>query len=307
MNLLIGALTMGLLLSLLALGVLVTFRVLRTLDLTADGAFGVGAALSAALLVRGAQPLAATAVAVVAGALAGGATAVTQSRLRVDPLLAGILTSTALYSVMLYVMGGGDLSVSAVPTLFTAAEALWGRAGAPRRLLGVSGSNWVSLALILLVVLLAAAALRHFFGTRAGLAVRAAGDGPAMARSQGIAVGGAVGLGLVVANGLAGLSGALFAQFQGFANVQMSVGMFVTGLACVVLGEAFGTRGVSRQIAGALAGTVVFRLLVSAALRLGLDPNALKLATAALVLAVLALPHLVRRAAAPRGARAGHA
>ena len=304
MNLLVGALTMGLLLSLLALGVWVTFRVLRTLDLTADGAFGVGAALSAALLVRGVQPVGATAAAMVAGALAGAATALAQSRLRVDPLLAGILTSTALYSVMLYVMGGGDLSVSAAPTLFAGAESLWATVGGPRTVAGVRGSNWSALLLVLVVVLLAAAALRRFFGTGAGLAVRAAGDGPAMARSQGIAVGGAVGLGLIVANGLAGLSGSLFAQFQGFANVQMSVGMFVTGLACVVLGEVFGRRGVGRQIAGAIAGTVVFRLLVSAALRMGLDPNALKLATAALVLAVLALPHVARRAA---GARVGHA
>jgi putative ABC transport system permease protein len=101
-----------------------------------------------------------------------------------------------------------------------------------------------------------------------------------------------------------GLSGALFAQFQGFANVQMTVGMFVTGLACVVLGEAFGTGEVSRRIAGVIAGTIVFRLLVAAALRLGLEPNALKLVTASLVLAVLTLPTLLgRMATAARGGR----
>jgi putative tryptophan/tyrosine transport system permease protein len=307
MNLLIGALTMGLILSLLALGVLITFRVLRTLDLTADGAFGVGAAVSAALLVRGSSPLVATAGGVLAGMLAGAASALTQTRLRVDPLLAGILTSTAFYSVMLYVMRGGDLSVSGRPTLFTWAERLWGWAAAPRAPLGVSAANWAALAFVLALVVLVAAALRGFFGTRAGLAMRAAGDEPRMARAQGIAVGGAVALGLILANGLVGLSGALFAQFQGFANVQMTVGMFVTGLACVVLGEAFGTRGVSRLIAGAIAGTVVFRLLVSAALRMGLDPNATKLATAALVLAVLALPNVVRRAGALRHAGAPNA
>ena len=304
MNLFVGGVTMGLILALLALGVLVTFRVLRTLDLTADGAFGVGAATAAALLVRGASPWAATAAAAGAGGLAGGATALARSWLRVDPLLAGILTSTALYSVMLYVMGGGDLSVSAAPTLFATAEALWSAAGAPEAPLGVGASSWTSLLLALAVVLLSALALHRFFLSRAGLAVRAAGDGPARARSQGIAVGGAVGLGLVVANGLAGLSGALFAQFQGFANVQMTVGMFVTGLACVVLGEIFGTRAMSRRILGAIGGTVLFRLLVSAALRLGLDPNALKLATAAFVLAVLALPPILRRMTTSAGREA---
>ena len=300
MNLLLGAVTMGLILSLLALGVLITFRILRTLDLTADGAFGVGAAMSAALLVRGYPAPVATIAAAVAGALAGATTALTQTRLRVDPLLAGILTSTGFYSVMLYVMGGGDLSVASERTLFTWAEDLWRMSGAPRSPLGVSAASWSSLVLVAAIVLAAAAWLRHFFRTRAGLAVRAAGDGPAMARAQGIAIGGAVGLGLVLANGLVGLSGALFAQFQGFSNVQMSVGMFVTGLACVVLGEALGTRGVSRRILGAIAGTIAFRLLVSAALRSGLDPNALKLATAALVLVVLALPDVVRRVTAPR-------
>jgi len=303
-NLLVGALTMGLVLSLLALGVLVTFRVLRTLDLTADGAFGLGAAVAAALLARGAAPLAASAAAVLAGGLAGAATALTRSRLRVDPLLAGILTSTALYSVMLYVMGGGDLSMSAGPTLFTQAESLWQRVGAPAAPLGVDRSSWAGLALSISIVAAVAAALRHFFSTRAGLAVRAAGDSPAMARAQGIAVGGAMAMGLVVANGLTGLSGALFAQIQGFANVQMSVGMFVTGLACVVLGEAFGTRSTTHRIVATIAGTILFRLLVSLAIRLGLDPNALKLATAALVLTVLAFPHLARRTAARASAGA---
>lgn len=295
MNLLVGAVTMGLILSLLALGVLVTFRVLRTLDLTADGAFGVGAATAAALLVRGAWPSEATAAATLAGALAGGTTALVRSRLRVDPVLGSILTSTALYSVMLYAMGGGDLSVGALPTVFTTPERLWYAAGAGSAPLGVAASAWTSLLLAFAIALVAALALHAFFLSRAGLAVRAAGDGPAMARAQGIAVGGATGLGLIVANGLVGLSGALFAQFQGFANVEMTVGMFVTGLACVVLGEAIGTGGVSRRIVGVIAGTVVFRLLVAAALRLGLEPNALKLATASLVLAVLTLPALLAR------------
>jgi putative ABC transport system permease protein len=140
------------------------------------------------------------------------------------------------------------------------------------------------------VVALAALVLGWFFRTRLGLAARAAGDSPSMARAQGVNVGRMLILGLALANGLVGLSGALFAQYQGFASVQMGVGTFVSALACLILGEAlFGRARVARQIVGAVVGTLLFRLLVSAALQAGLDPNALKVATALFVLAVLVL------------------
>jgi putative ABC transport system permease protein len=135
--------------------------------------------------------------------------------------------------------------------------------------------------------------------------MRATGDNPQMARAQGVSVAGMVVLGLALANGLIALAGSLFAQYQGFANIQMGVGMIVTGLACIILGETvFGTGGMSRRLAAAVGGTVLLRLLVAAALRLGLDPNALKLLTALLVLAALVLPRALRRGGAftrPRG------
>lgn len=306
MNLLVGSLTMGLLLSLLTLGLLVSFRVLNRLDLTVEGSFGVGAAVAAALLVRGTSAAGATLAAAAAGVLAGLATGVVHTRLRIDTLLAGILTSTALYSVMLYVMGGGDVSVAAQRTLFSEAERLWRGAGGGDVTLfdtTVSAASWASLAFLLVLVPLVALVLARLFRTTVGLSARAAGDSETMARAQGVDVGEMVVLGLALSNGLVALSGALFAQYQGFANVQMAVGVFATGLASLVLGEALlGRRTVGRLIAAAILGTVAFRLLVSGALRLGLDPNALKLATALLALTVLVLQGGVRRVLAARHA-----
>jgi putative tryptophan/tyrosine transport system permease protein len=311
MNLAVGALAIGLLISLLALGVFVALRVLHRTDLTADGAFGVGAAVAAAALVRGLSPWTTTLLGLVAGSLAGVTTGLIHTRLRTDMLLAGILTSTALYSVILYVMGGGDLSIVAQPTVFSIAESVWHRTvgDAPDvEIFGttVTAANCAALALLVVVVSIAAVTLDWLLRTRFGLAMRATGDNAPMARAQGVAVDGMVVLGLALANALAGFSGALFAQYQGFSNVQMGLGMLVTGLACVVLGEAlFGRRRVRTHIAGVAAGAVLYRLLVAAALRLGLDPNALKLVTAVFVLAALVLPGVVRRGLARPWARTG--
>lgn len=293
MNLLVGTLSMGLILALATLGLYISLRVLHTLDLTVEGSFGLGAALAAALLVRGSSPLAATAAAAAAGVLAGVTSGLMNTRGRIDPLLAGILTSTALYSVMLFLMGGGDLSIATRETLLSGAERAWrGLGGGAVTLFDttVSAGSVASLAFLALLAPLAALALGWFFRTRLGLAARAAGDSPSMAGAQGVSVGAMLVLGLALANGLVGLSGALFAQYQGFASVQMGIGTFVSALACLILGEAlFGRRRVGRHLAAALVGTLLFRLLVSAALQAGLDPNSLKLATALFVLAVLVL------------------
>jgi putative tryptophan/tyrosine transport system permease protein len=301
-NLLIGAVTIGLILALLGLGVFVSYRIYHTLDLTADGSYGIGAAVSAALLVQGWNPFGATALAVLAGAAAGGVTGLLRTRLLVNPLLAGVLTSTALYSVCLFVMGSGNLSLGTTEHFGRLSE----RAG--RTLLGlpetltiagdpVSGGSIATLVLALLLVSGIAAALTLFLGTELGSAMRAAGDNPLMARAIALDVNGMVVLGLCLSNGLIALSGALFAQYSGFANIQMIVGVVVTGLANLMLGEALlGRRPLWRWVAGAVAGAVLFRLLVAAAVRAGLDPNALKLVTAALVLLVLVPPKLSRRA-----------
>jgi putative ABC transport system permease protein len=302
MNLLIGALTIGLLLSLLALGVFITYRVFGILDVTTDGSFGVGAATAAALLSHGWHPLPATALGAGAGMMAGLVTGLVHTRFGVNALLAGILTSTALYSGNLYIMSGGDRSVAGVPTLITSAERLFTRL-VPNAdaitLLGtpVSARNLASLALLVVVVTVVVWLLARFFRTNLGLALRATGDNPQMARALGVSVNGMIVVGLVMANGLIGLAGALFAEYQGFANIQMGLGMIVTGLASVIVGErlAGGRQRMAPRLAAVVLGAVLFRLIIAGALRAGLDPNALKLLTAVFVFLALVVPDALRR------------
>ncbi len=299
MNLLIGAVTLGLILALLGLGVFISYRIYHTIDLTADGSFGVGAAVVAALLLRDVHPLPATAIATIAGVMAGAITGILNTQFLVSALLAGVLTSTALYSVSLFVMGSGNLSLAPAESMVTLAERLGQRLlGLPPSLtlLGttVSGGSVATLILMALLVGGLAIALAAFMGTDLGLAMRAAGNNPQMAKALAIDVDRMVVLGLGLSNGLIGLAGALFAQYEGFSNIQMGIGALVAGLANLMVGEALlGRHPMGRWIAGAVAGAVVFRLLVAGAVRAGLNPNALKLVTALLVVAVLVLPHLV--------------
>ena len=301
MNLLIGSVTTGLILALLGLGVFTSYRIYHTLDLTADGSFGVGAAVVAALLVREMPPLPATAIATVAGIIAGGITGILHTQFLISTLLAGVLISTALYSVSLFVMGSGNLSLASAESLMTSAERLGQRLfGFPSSLTvldyTVSGASVATLVLMALLAVGLALSLTFFMGTHLGLAMRAAGNNPQMAKAVAIDVDRMVVLGLGLSNGLIALSGALFAQYEGFANIQMGVGAVVTGLANLMVGEALvGRRPIGRWIAGAVVGAVTFRLVVAAAVRAGLNPNALKLVTALLVLAVLVLPQLMRK------------
>jgi putative ABC transport system permease protein len=290
-NLLIGAATIGFILALLSLGVFVSYRIYQTLDLTADGSFAVGAAIVGALLVRGVHPLVATVVATAGGLAAGALTGLVHTQLLVSALLAGILTSTALYSVSLFVMGSGNLSLASAESLVTLAERLG------ERHLGLPPDIAVLAAMALLAGGVALA-LALFLGTDLGLAMRAAGNNPQMAKAVAINVDLMIVLGLGLSNGLIALAGALLAQYEGFANIQMGVGALVTGLAGLMVGEALlgEKRPMARWIAGVVAGAVVFRLAIAAAVRAGLNPNALKLVTALFVLAFLALPHLAQRA-----------
>jgi putative ABC transport system permease protein len=300
-NLLIGAVTIGLLLAPLAFGVFVGYRVYNTLDLTVDGSFGLGAAVVAALLVHEAPPVPATMVATMAGVGAGVVTGLLHTRLLVSALLAGVLTSTALYSVNLFLMQGGNVSLTSSETVMTAAERLGRRFLAlPESVTlfgtSVSGSRLAELVLMALLAAGLALALGLFLRTDLGMAMRASGTNPQMARSLGIDVDRMVVAGLALSNGCVALAGALFAQYEGFANIQMGVGAVVMGIAMLLVGETlFGRSTLTRSLAGVVAGTVVYRLIVAGAIRAGLSPNALKLVTAGLVLAVLVLPRLGRR------------
>jgi putative ABC transport system permease protein len=298
-NLLLGSLTVGLQLALLSLGVLFSFRILRSLDLTTDGAFTTGGAVTGALLVAGVHPLLATIAGGLSGTLAGAVTGLIHTRWRIDVILSGILVTTALYSIDLWIMGSGNLSLANHATVFDMTAALL-----PDRanMEGVELSRDV-VALVALLVIVGGhgVLLALFVGTDLGLALRATGSSPRMAKASAIDTGLATTFGLAIANGCIGFSGALFVQYQGFANVQMGVGMIVTGLASVILGEAlFSQRTIRRRILAALLGAMVFELLIAAAIRAGLPPNALKLVTAAFVLAALTVPQVVRQLRAQR-------
>jgi len=295
MTLLIVSLTMGLILSLLALGVLISFRILAFRDLTVDGSLTLGGAVAATLLVQGKDPWLATLVASLCGALAGTVTGVLATKLRINGLLAGILVMTALYSVNLRVMGKSNVPLMNQRTILTSAQSL---SGADARItvgwwqVGLQ-DVWV-MVMTAAVIVAVGALLGAFFHTDLGLAMRATGDNPDMIRALGVDVGWMVTFGLSIANGLVAFSGALLVQYQGFADVQMGIGMVVWGFASVIIGETLvGVRVVGFLITGAVMGSILFRLLVAIALRWGLNPNDLKLVTAAFVLAALVLPDVV--------------
>ncbi len=309
MTLLVGALTVGLILSLLALGIFISFRIFEFADITADGSITLGAAVAAVLLIYGVHPVAATAAAFLAGAVAGTTTGIIHTRFGINRLLSGILVMTALYSINLHVMGRSNVPLLQERSLATMAE------GATARLLGSADDlriwGWdvalrdaAMLLLAIAVVGLVAGAIYLFFRTNIGTAMQAAGDNAQMIRALGVNVENMIVLGLAVSNGLVGLAGALLAQYQGFADVQMGIGMIVWGLASIIIGEALvGVRQLGLIIAGAVMGSVLFRLLVAIALRGGLDPNDLKLVTAVFVFAALVLPGVVARLSAARARR----
>ena len=290
---LIGAFSMGLILSLLAIGVLISFRVLAFRDLTVDGSITLGGAVAATLLAAGWNPWFATLAACLAGAMAGAATGVLATRFQINGLLAGILVMTALYSVNLRVMGKSNLPLMKERTVVTMAQS-W---SPPDRkwTLGrweLRVQDVCVLGLIAVMISAASLTLYSFFQTNVGLAMRATGDNEQMMRALGVDVGWMLTFGLALSNGLVALAGALLVQYQGYSDVQMGLGMVVWGLASVIIGETLvGSRQIGMLLIGAIMGSVLFRLLVAIALRWGLNPNDLKLVTALFVLAALILPN----------------
>jgi putative tryptophan/tyrosine transport system permease protein len=296
MTLLIGSWTVGLILAILALGVFVSFRIFAFPDITADGSLTLGAAVAAALIVKGYSPWAATAAAMLAGAFAGGTTGVLHTKFQINGLLAGILVATALYSVNLHVMGRSNIPLLDARTVGTDLVDAVTKVSGPIesvRLLGreVRFRGAVDLIAVGLLVVVLAGLLRVFLGTSLGTAMRATGDNPRMIRALGVDVGRMITFGLMISNALVALTGAILAQYQGFTDIQMGIGMIVWGLASVILGQALvGSGGLGLSITGAVLGSLLFRLMVALALRRGLDPNDLKLITAAFVFAALVLP-----------------
>jgi putative tryptophan/tyrosine transport system permease protein len=298
--LLIGAFTIGLILSLLAFGVFISFRIFAFPDITADGSITLGGAVAGVLLVAHVHPLLATAAAFGAGALAGMTTGILHTRFKINGLLSGILVMTALYSINLHIMGKSNLPLLSERTFASMADAAANRwlGAASVQVIGweVSSRDAGVFVFSLLAAIVVGIILYLFFRTNLGTAMQAAGDNAQMIRALGVNVDNMIVLGLALSNGLIAMSGGLLVQYQGFADVQMGIGMVVWGLASIIIGEALvGVRDLGFVIIGAAMGSVLFRLIVALALRGGLDPNDLKLVTAGFVFIALVLPSLVRR------------
>ena len=299
MSLLIGSITIGLILALLALGTFISFRVFNFADITSEGSITLGAALSATLIVHGMNPLLATLYAFLAGFTAGSITGMIHTRFKINGLLSGILVMTALYSVNLHIMGKSNVPLLSETTLITYVENLAGNPVNGVQTLNILGWDvpqkdlYVLGALFLLIVMLSLL-LYFFFKTHLGTSMRATGNNQQMIRALGVNTNLMIVLGLALSNGMIAISGAILAQFQGFADVQMGIGMMVWGLASVIIGEVLvGEKSLGFLIIGAVFGSVIFRLLVAVALRMGMNPNDLKLITAVFVFIALVLPGLM--------------
>lgn len=272
----------GLLWSVMALGVFLTFRILDVADLSVEGTFPLGAAVAASSIVAGLGIVPAMLLAFIAGGAAGAVTGLLTTKLKIPALLSGILTMIGLYSVNLHVMGRSNIGLLQEATLMTEVE----------RLLGVD-SALSALIVGAIFTFAVVTAIYWFFGTELGTAVRATGFNAQMARAQGIPTGVTLILGLVISNALVALSGAVVAQSNGFADVGMGVGTIVIGLASVIIGEVLlGRSSFKLSLAAVVAGSIIYRLVIAVVLELGMPPTDLKLFTAVLVAAALALPLL---------------
>ena len=296
MSLLIGSFTMGLILALLSLGTLISFRMIRFTDITVDGSITLGASITAVLISQGVNPWLATLAAVLAGACAGMVTGLLHTRFKIQELLSGILVMTALYSINLRVMGRSNIPLLDVSTLSSGVENLLSRVAGSGDKMNIFGwlvpvSDMATFVCSTLICVTVGILLLYFLRTHFGTGLRAAGSNAQMARAQGLNHNTMIVFSLALANGLVALSGALLAQYQGFADVQMGIGMMVWGLASIIIGEALvGKAGIGLTIAGTILGTILFRLLIAIALRWGLNPNDLKLVTALFVFAALVAP-----------------
>lgn len=308
LTMILSGLATGFLFAPLALGVYISYRLLRFVDITVDGTYALGGVLMARLLMEGLDPVTATLLAVIGGGMFGACTGVLVTRFGIQRVLAGILVMIALYSVNMFLLGKSEHSFLYEITLYEYAEwsaavvfgsvdamSVLGTTFFPVRLM----SLFFSIVIVLLILLL----LLLFFRTRIGLALRGAGNSESALRAQGANVPLLLIVALAVSNGLAALSGALMAQELGTAGNMHGVGMIVTGLACVMIGDAFfARRTFIWRFSGAIFGALIYRLLIALLMHAGLFDSDIKFFTAMFVVILLVLPRMSRRRQLSRNA-----
>ena len=279
-----GSLEQGLAYALVALGIVISFRILAFPDLTVDGSFALGGAVAARLMVEGVPPVVSILAAVTTGFVAGCLTGLLNTRLKINSLLAGILMMTMLYSINLRIMGRSNIQLLTVDTLLTPLENL-------------DINRFIPIILFFLVVTFVVKLMTDLFlHTQIGFAMRATGDNEQMIRTLGVNTDNITVMGLGLSNGLVALSGALVAQDQGFADVGMGIGMIVAGLAAIIIGETLiGTKTIQRMTLAAVVGSILYKMIISIGLRLGLAPTDLKMATGVMVILALGIPALKKQ------------
>ena len=285
----LSALELGCIYALVAMALFLSFRVLNIADMTTDGAFTLGCAVSATMAVAG-HPVLGLFAAMLAGSATGFVTSLLQTRLGVPSILAGIITNTGLYTVNLAVMGfSSNVPMLKTNTIFTMLEDALGE-DLPTKLL-----------LAALIAAIVCALLILFLGTRLGLSIRATGDNPDMVRASSINTAFTITVGLCIANALTALSGAVLAQYQRSADINLGTGMVVIGLASLIIGETlFGRGGLWTRAVAAVAGSIIYRFIIALAMRANLPSEALKLISAIIVVLAISAPAIKKGVAFQR-------
>ena len=280
---LLGSFELGVIYAIMALGVFVSFRTLNMPDLSVDSSFVLGAAVSVVLSTLG-HPVLGLYLAILAGGCAGSITALLHTKLKIQPLLAGILTMLAFYSLNLKVMGGkANIPLLNKPTVFTLFEP-------------VIAGEYSKLVLATIILFVVLAILFLFLKTRLGFVVRATGDNDQMVRALGVNTDYIILIGLAVSNGLVALSGAMIAQHQSFVDIGMGIGMVIIGLASVIIGEVvFGMRSLLNRLVAVILGSILYRLIIAFALEIGMPPTDLKLVSAVIVALAISMPIIKKR------------
>ena len=274
-----GAFAQGLLWAVMAIGVYITYRILDIADLTAEGCFTLGAAVTCKLVTLGWDPFTSTIVSFLAGLLAGLVTGLLHTKLKIPALLSGILTMTALWSVNLRVMGQSNIPLLKQTTIISLLEDV----GLTKNLAAIVAG----LVLTVFVIFI----LWIFFNTELGFSLRATGDNKNMIRAQGVNTDNTLIFGIMLGNGLIAVSSSLVAQFNGFADISMGTGTIVIGLASVIIGEVvFGHRNLLHSLIAVALGSILYRIIIALVLWLGLSSNDLKLISSVLLAIALCFP-----------------
>ncbi|MGR3741221.1 ABC transporter permease [Companilactobacillus sp. DQM5] len=277
MNILISTIGQGIIWSLLAIGLYITFRILNFPDMTVEGSFPLGASIAAISIYSGHSIFYSLSISFIGGSLAGLTTAILYTKLKIPILLSGILTMTALYSINLRILKKANLSLLDKKTIFSYFRDL--------------PANFNIILVGIIVIFITIILLILFLNTEMGQALIATGDNEIMAESLGISIDNMKILGLMVSNGLIALTGAFVAQQSGYADITMGIGVIVIGLAAIIIGEvAFGELSLTNRIIAIVVGSIIYRLILLAVLQLGFNPNDLKLISAIILAICLALP-----------------